>query len=180
MEATAQGAAAMRATQTELARQFLDLHRGQSILLLPNAWDASSARIFEDAGFPAIATTSAGIANSLGYPDGQQLPRGEMLAVVRRIAESVKVPVTADMLAGYGATPQEVAATVREVLSCGAVGMNLEDGVDGKPGELVDLNLQKEIIRAVVEASEQTRSPLVLNARHGCLPATPFIPPKHG
>src|SRR5271166_4635668 len=104
----------MKAPQAELARQFFDLHSGPAILLLPNAWDASSARIFEDAGFPAIATTSAGIANSLGFPDGQKLPRGEMLAVVRRIAESVKVPVTADMLAGYGATPEEVAATVSE------------------------------------------------------------------
>lgn len=155
----------MKATQTELARQFLDLHRGPSILLLPNAWDASSARIFEDAGFPAIATTSAGIANSLGYPDGQKLPRAEMLAVVRRIVESVNVPVTADMLAGYGATPEEVAATVSEVLSSGAVGMNLEDGVDGQPGTLADLNLQKEIIRAAVEASEHAGVPLVLNAR---------------
>jgi 2-methylisocitrate lyase-like PEP mutase family enzyme len=155
----------MNAAQKELARQFLDLHRGTGTLLLPNAWDASSARIFEDAGFPAIATTSAGIANSLGYADGQKLPRGEMLAVVRRIVESVKVPVTADMLAGYGVTPDEVAATVSEVLSTGAVGMNLEDGIDGKPGALVDSNLQKEIIRAAVEASECAHVPLVLNAR---------------
>src|SRR5580693_759868 len=107
------------------------LHQGPRILLLPNAWDVSSARIFEDAGFPAIATTSAGIANSLGYPDGQQIPRGEMLAVVRRIVEAVKVPVTADMLSGYGITPQEVADSVGAILSCGAVGMNLEDGEDG-------------------------------------------------
>lgn len=155
----------MKTTQAELARQFLDLHRGPRILLLPNAWDASSARIFEDAGFSAIATTSAGIANSLGYPDGQKLPRGEMLAVVRRIVESVEAPVSADMLAGYGAKPEEVANTVSEVLSCGAVGMNLEDGIDGQPGALIDLNLQKEIIRAAVEASERARVPLVLNAR---------------
>lgn len=155
----------MKASQAELARQFLELHSGPTILLLPNAWDASSARIFEDAGFPAIATTSAGIANSLGYPDGQKLPRGEMLAVVRRIVESVKVPVTADMMAGYGATPDEVASTVSEVLSFGAVGMNLEDGVDGQPGVLANLNLQKEIVRAAVEASERALVPLVLNAR---------------
>jgi 2-methylisocitrate lyase-like PEP mutase family enzyme len=152
-------------TQAELARQFLDLHHGRKILVLPNAWDVTSARIFEDAGFPAIATTSAGIANALGYPDSQKLPRAEMLAVVRRIVESVSLPVTADMLAGYGATPEEVAATVGEVLSSGAVGMNLEDGVDGRPDALVDLNLQKDIIRAAVEASEGARVPLVLNAR---------------
>src|SRR5580692_3043751 len=105
VEATAEGAITVKPTQAELARQFLDLHRGPKILLLPNAWDVSSARIFEDAGFPAIATTSAGVANSLGYADGQQLPRGEMLAVVRRIVESVETPVTADMLAGYGTGP---------------------------------------------------------------------------
>jgi 2-methylisocitrate lyase-like PEP mutase family enzyme len=165
VEATAEGAITMKATQAELARQFLDLHRGPKILLLPNAWDVSSARIFEDAGFPAIATTSAGVANSLGYADGQKLPRREMLAVVRRIVESVETPVTADMLAGYGTRPEEVAATVSEVLSTGAVGMNLEDGVDGEPGALIDLNLQKEIVRAAVEASERARVPLVLNAR---------------
>src|ERR1700739_4217540 len=102
------------------AMQFRQRNRGPGVLVLPNAWDVASARIFEDAGFPAIATTSAGIANSLGYPDGQNLPRGEMLAVVRRIVESVQVPVTADMLAGYGDTPEAVAATVSEVLSCGA------------------------------------------------------------
>jgi 2-methylisocitrate lyase-like PEP mutase family enzyme len=152
-------------TQAELARQFLDLHQAQQILVLPNAWDVTSARIFEDAGFPAIATSSAAIANSLGYPDSQKLPRGEMIAVVRRIVASVSVPVTADMLAGYGATPEAVAATVGEVLSSGAVGMNLEDGVDGRPDALIDLNLQKEMIRAAVEASERARVPLVLNAR---------------
>jgi len=152
-------------TQAELARRFLDLHHGRKILVLPNAWDVTSARIFEDAGFPAIATTSAGIANSLGYPDSQKLPRAEMIAVVRRIVESVSLPVTADMLAGYGATPEEVADTVGELLSSGAVGMNLEDGVDARPDALIDLNLQKEIIRAAVEASERARVPLVLNAR---------------
>src|ERR1700740_832997 len=83
------------------------LHQGPNILVLPNAWDVASARIFEEAGFPAIATTSAGVANSLGYPDGQKIPRGEMLAVVRRIAEAVDVPVTADVEAGFGSTPEE-------------------------------------------------------------------------
>ncbi len=151
--------------QAELARRFLNLHHGRTILVLPNAWDVTSARIFEEAGFPAIATTSAGIANSLGYPDGQKLPRGEMLAVVRRIVEAVRVPVTADMLAGYGVTPEEVADTVRGVLSAGAVGMNMEDGIDGEPDVLLAVNQQKELIRAAVETSERAQVPLVLNAR---------------
>jgi 2-methylisocitrate lyase-like PEP mutase family enzyme len=152
-------------TQAELARQFLELHHGHKILVLPNAWDVSSARIFEEAGFPAIGTTSAGIANTLGYPDGQRISREEMLGVVRRIAEAVHIPVTADVEAGYGATPDEVAETARQVISAGAVGMNLEDANAGTPDLLADVNLQKEIILAVMEASRQDGVPLVLNAR---------------
>jgi 2-methylisocitrate lyase-like PEP mutase family enzyme len=152
-------------TQAELARQFLELHRGPKILVLPNAWDVASARIFEDAGFPAIGTTSAGVAFSLGYPDGQKIPRAEMLAVVRRIAEAVEVPVTADMEAGFGSTPEEVAGTVREVIAAGAVGMNLEDGVEGEPDFVADVNRQKEIIRAALEVAESAGIPFVLNAR---------------
>jgi 2-methylisocitrate lyase-like PEP mutase family enzyme len=151
--------------QAELARQFLELHHGPKILVLPNAWDVASARIFEDAGFPAIGTTSAGIANSFGYPDGQKIPREEMLAAVRRIAEAVEVPVTADVEAGFGSTPEEVAGTAQAVIAAGAVGMNLEDGVEGKHDSLADVNLQKEIIQAVLEVVEGAGVPFVLNAR---------------
>src|SRR5229473_2150393 len=155
----------MKKTQTDLASMFLELHRGPKILVLPNAWDVASARIFEDAGFPAIGTTSAGVANSFGYPDGQKIPREEMLGVVRRIAEAVEVPVTADVEAGFGSTPEEVAGTAREVIAAGAVGMNLEDGVEGKPELLADVNRQKEIIRAVLKVAEGAGVPFVLNAR---------------
>jgi 2-methylisocitrate lyase-like PEP mutase family enzyme len=155
----------MKRDQAELARQFLQLHRGPKILVLPNAWDVSSARIFEEAGFPAIGTTSAGVAFSLGYPDGQKIPRGEMLAAVRRIAEAVEVPVTADVEAGFGSTPEEVANTARAVIAAGAVGMNLEDGVEGKPDSLADVSRQNEIIRAVIEAAAGVGFPFVLNAR---------------
>ncbi|HEV7967539.1 MAG TPA: isocitrate lyase/phosphoenolpyruvate mutase family protein [Candidatus Acidoferrales bacterium] len=155
----------MKRNPAERARQFLELHHGPKILVLPNAWDVSSARIFEDQGFPAIGTTSAGIAFSLGYPDGQKITREEMLAVVRRIAEAVDVPVTADVEAGYGSTPEEVADTARAVVAAGAVGMNLEDGVEGKPESLADVNRQKEIIRAVLEVAEGAGIPFVLNAR---------------
>jgi 2-methylisocitrate lyase-like PEP mutase family enzyme len=152
-------------TQGLLARQFLDLHHGQKILVLPNAWDVTSARIFEDAGFPAIGTSSAGVANSLGYPDGQKIPREEMLGVVRRIAEAVEVPVTADVEAGFGNTPEEVAETAREVIAAGAVGMNLEDGTEEKPDFLMDVSRQNEIIRAVLAAAASAGIPFVLNAR---------------
>src|SRR5438046_3369584 len=113
--------------QKAAAEAFRAMHRGQRILLLPNAWDVASARVFEEAGFGAIATTSAGIAFTQGYPDGQRISREEMLGVVRRIATAVKVPVTADVEAGYGDRPEDAARTAHEVAEAGAVGMNLED-----------------------------------------------------
>jgi 2-methylisocitrate lyase-like PEP mutase family enzyme len=154
-----------RATQSELARQFLALHDGRKILLLPNAWDVASARIFEEAGFPAVATSSAGVAFALGYPDGQKISRTEMLTVVHRIVEALSIPVTADTEAGYGTKPEEIAETAREVIAAGAVGMNLEDAIHDRPDSLADVSLQKEKIRAAVEASARAGVPLVLNAR---------------
>jgi 2-methylisocitrate lyase-like PEP mutase family enzyme len=154
-----------KATQAELARQFLTLHDGRKTLVLPNAWDVASARIFEEAGFPAVGTSSAGIAFALGYPDGQKISRGEMLAVVHRIAEAVSIPVTADVEAGYGAKPEDAAQTAQDVLAAGAVGMNLEDLADGRHDALADLGLQREKIRAVIETSTRAGVPLVLNAR---------------
>lgn len=154
-----------RATQSELARQFLALHDRRKTLLLPNAWDVASARIFEEAGFPAVGTSSAAVAFALGYPDGQKISRSEMLAVVKRIAEAVHIPVTADVEAGYGATPEDVAETAREAMAAGAVGMNLEDAIHESPNLLADLNLQKEKIRAVAEASARAGIAFVLNAR---------------
>jgi 2-methylisocitrate lyase-like PEP mutase family enzyme len=156
---------AMKKTQIELGNQFLKLHQGPTILVLPNAWDVASALIFEEAGFPAIGTSSAGAAFSLGYPDGQRIPREEMLGVVRRIAGAVDVPVTADVEAGFGSTPEEVAETARAVIDAGAVGMNLEDGAEDKPDFLENLNKQKEIICAVLEAAKSADVPFVLNAR---------------
>jgi 2-methylisocitrate lyase-like PEP mutase family enzyme len=152
-------------SQSELARQFLALHDRRKILVLPNAWDVASARIFEDAGFPAIGTSSAGIAFALGYPDGQKISRGEMLAVVHRIAAAVRIPVTADMEAGYGDKPEDAGLTAQEVLAAGAVGMNLEDAIHDQPDSLVDLNLQKEKIRAVAEITSRAGISFVLNAR---------------
>src|ERR1700746_4037264 len=93
--------------QKTKANAFRALHSGHEVLLLPNAWDVASARIVEGADFPAIATTSAGIAFSLGYPDGQKIPRQEMLDVVARIARAVKVPVTADVESGYASSPED-------------------------------------------------------------------------
>jgi 2-methylisocitrate lyase-like PEP mutase family enzyme len=151
--------------QKRKANAFRQMHRGPKALLLPNVWDVASARIIEEAGFGAIATTSAGIAFSLGYPDGQRISREEMLARVGRIARAVKVPVTADVEAGYGNRPEDSARTAREVIEAGAVGINLEDSTGDPQDPLVDLALQLEKIRAVREAALKAGVLLVLNAR---------------
>jgi 2-methylisocitrate lyase-like PEP mutase family enzyme len=152
-------------TQVEKAVDFRLRHRGPGALVLPNAWDVASARILEEAGFPAIATTSAGIAFSLGYPDGQRISREEMIARIARIARAVRVPVTADVEWGYGSTPEEIARTTREVIEAGAAGMNLEDTSGCADQPLLTLEKALEKIKVVRETAAALRVPLVVNAR---------------
>ncbi|MDE3135615.1 MAG: isocitrate lyase/phosphoenolpyruvate mutase family protein [Acidobacteriota bacterium] len=147
----------------EKAERLRALHAGPRILVLCNVWDAASARIVEEVGFPALATTSAGIANSLGYADGQRISRTEMAEAVARITRAVAVPVTADMEAGYGPTPESAAETARAAIAAGAVGMNLEDALEER--NFIDINLQCDRVRAAREAGEQAGVPLVINAR---------------
>jgi 2-methylisocitrate lyase-like PEP mutase family enzyme len=151
--------------QTKKAEAFRGLHSAREVLLLPNAWDVASARIVEECGFAAIATTSAGIAFSLGYADGQKIPKEEMLTAVARIASAVKAPVTADVESGYGNRPEDAAQTASAVIEVGAVGMNLEDATGDSNRPLADLSLQLEKIQAVREAAISLNVPLVLNAR---------------
>jgi 2-methylisocitrate lyase-like PEP mutase family enzyme len=151
--------------QAQKAVQLKKLHGGPKILVLANAWDAISARIVEEIGFPAVATTSAGVAATLGYPDGQRVSRNEMLEAVARIARAVQVPVTADMEAGYGKTPGEMAETARLLIVAGAVGLNLEDVTGDDEASQVQLGLQLDKIRAIREASSAAGVPLVINAR---------------
>jgi len=151
--------------QAEKAEHFRKMHGGPRILALPNAWDVASARILEEAGYPAIATSSAGVAFSLGYPDGQRISRAEMLEVVARIGRAVRVPVTADMESGYGTTVKDMVETAKAVIAAGAVGMNLEDVTGDEESSQVDTVQQVEKIRAIREASSSQGVPLVLNAR---------------
>jgi 2-methylisocitrate lyase-like PEP mutase family enzyme len=151
------------ALQRHRAEKLRELHRGPRILVLCNAWDAASARIFEQAGFPAIATTSAGIANTLGYADGEFIPRDVMADAVRRIASIVSMPVTADMEGGYGGSPEDAAATARAAIEAGAVGMNFEDAF--RETQLAEVPLQGERIKAIREVASAVGVPLVLNAR---------------
>jgi 2-methylisocitrate lyase-like PEP mutase family enzyme len=151
--------------QRKKASAFRAMHSGSEVLLLPNVWDVASARIIETSGFAAIATSSAGIAFSLGYPDGQEITREEMLAMVARIVRAVKAPVTADVESGYGNAPEDVARTASAMIEAGAVGMNLEDATGNSAHPIADLSLQSEKIRAVREAAGRLKVPLVLNAR---------------
>jgi 2-methylisocitrate lyase-like PEP mutase family enzyme len=151
--------------QAEKAERFQKLHAGPHILALPNAWDAASARVLEEAGYPAIATSSAGVAFSLGHPDGQRVSRDEMLAVVGRIARAVRVPVTADMESGYGTTVKDMVETAKAVIAAGAIGMNLEDVTGDDESSHVNVTLQVEKIRAIRDTAASQGVPLVLNAR---------------
>ena len=152
-------------TQAEKAERFRKLHAGPRILALPNAWDVASARILEESGYPAIATSSAGVAFALGYPDGQRISRDEMLEAVARIARGVRVPVTADMESGYGTTVKEMMETAKAVIAAGAIGMNLEDVTGDDESSHVALPLQVEKIRAIKETASSAGVPIVLNAR---------------
>ena len=151
--------------QAKKAETLRKLHAGPRILVLANAWDVASAKIVEDLGLPAVATTSAGVANSLGYSDGQRISRDEMFDVVGRIARAVNVPVTADAEAGYGLTPKEMAETARALVNTGAVGLNFEDVTGDDESTHVEINLQVEKIRALQEASASMGVKLVVNAR---------------
>src|SRR4249920_1873302 len=113
--------------QAVKAELFRAMHNGPHLLLLPNAWDAISARVIIDTGFPAIATTSGGVAWALGYADGEAAPWVEVVAHTARIARAVDAPVTADIESGYGDTPEAVGSSIADIIRAGAVGVNLED-----------------------------------------------------
>jgi 2-methylisocitrate lyase-like PEP mutase family enzyme len=145
-------------SQCDLLRS---LHRPGAPLLLPNAWDVATARAVVAAGFPVVATTSAGVAETLGYQDHEGAPGDEMLAAAARIARGVDVPVTVDAEAGYGMAPAELVAALR---SAGAAGCNLED-TDHSSGSLRDPDRHAEWLGAVRQAASADGYGLVINAR---------------
>ncbi|MEK3820294.1 isocitrate lyase/phosphoenolpyruvate mutase family protein [Cytobacillus sp. FSL W8-0315] len=151
--------------QSLKAKTFHRLHQQSSTFVLPNAWDVISAKMFEECGFKAIGTTSAGIAASLGYFDGQSIPLNKMVETIENIAKSVNVPVSADIEAGYGQTVEEVLETVKAVAAAGAIGINLEDGTGDPNRPIFDITSQVEKITAIKELSESRNMPLFINAR---------------
>lgn len=138
------------------------MHRPGKPLVFFNVWDPVTARIVEQAGFPAIATSSAAIAWSEGYPDGQCISRGRMLERVRSIAQAVSVPVTADLESAYGETMEDAVITARGAIAAGVVGLNVEDALDGA---LLDLDKHCARIAAMKFAGAKLCVPLVINAR---------------
>ncbi|MFE6839167.1 isocitrate lyase/phosphoenolpyruvate mutase family protein [Streptomyces sp. NPDC057705] len=141
------------------ATAFAALHTSANPLALANAWDVASARIAEAAGAPAVATTSAGVAWSLGSPDGDALARDRALDLVARVVSAVSVPVTADIEGGFGADADAVGETVAGVLAAGAVGINIEDGPHRAPAEMA------ERLAAARAAADAAGVPLYVNAR---------------
>ncbi|MFD8893414.1 isocitrate lyase/phosphoenolpyruvate mutase family protein [Streptomyces sp. NPDC059566] len=150
-------APAAKATAAK-ATAFAALHTPTAPLALANAWDVASARIVEATGAPAVATTSAGVAWSLGSPDGDALARDRALDLVARVVSAVSVPVTADIEGGFGADPAAVGETVTGVIAAGAVGINIEDG-HRDPAE------QIERLAAARAAADAAGVPLYINAR---------------
>jgi 2-methylisocitrate lyase-like PEP mutase family enzyme len=154
-----------KAVLRKKAERLRELHQGPRILVVGSVWDGASARIFARAGFAALATSSAGVAYTLGYPDGEKLPPAEMIAAVGRIAAAVDIPVSADLEAGYGRAPEAAVASCRAVLDAGAVGVNLEDAADEAAGTLVPAAAHAAKVAAVRAMADAYGVPLVINAR---------------
>lgn len=152
--------------QIQRGLRFRQLHTADSIFLMPNAWDAGSALMLASLGFPAIATTSAGICFSLGFPDEEAaVGRDAMLDRVRSVAAAVPLPVSADLQSGFGASADEVGSTIGNAILAGVVGANIED-LSGKPSEpLFEMNQATARIRAARRAADASGIPFVLTAR---------------
>ncbi|HUA32781.1 MAG TPA: isocitrate lyase/phosphoenolpyruvate mutase family protein [Candidatus Binataceae bacterium] len=155
--------------QRAKAQAFRAMHDRSRVLVLPNAWDAMSARFIEEAGAHAIATTSAGVAFSLGYPDGEYAPREEIVNAIARITRVIDVPLSADIESGFGTTAGEVGQTVSQIIEAGAVGINLEDSTGDPAQPLYDLETAVTRVKAARAAGDATGVPLVINARTDAL-----------
>jgi len=152
-------------SQGEKAEEFRSLHKSGRILVLPNAWDVPSARVFEDAGFPAIATSSAALAVTLGDPDGERISKDELFLAVKKIADSLTVPLSVDIESGFGRTESQLTDTVRRVVAAGGVGINIEDISNFESKTLFAVETQVDRVRTVRRVSDSLGIPLVINAR---------------
>ena len=151
--------------QNEKAISFLAQHHSPEIFVLPNAWDAASAMIFVQEGFRAIGTTSAGIAASLGYADGERMTLAENLEVSKRIINQTNLPVSVDFETGYADDADGVARGALALIQAGAVGLNIEDSPKDSQTALSEISHQQDRIRAIRETAEKAGVHMVINAR---------------
>jgi len=151
-------------TQRELANQFQKMHTEKKILLLPNAWDAGGAVIFEKDGFSAIGTSSAGISYSLGYPDGEYISFDDIVDTTKKIKKRISIPLSVDVERGYGKDITATVQNIRMVIEEGAVGINLEDGLLNSQG-LVDMKKQCDLISEISKLKDTLGINFVINAR---------------
>ena len=154
--------------QAEKAETFRKLHSRRDILVLPNAWDVPSARVFEDSGFRAVATSSAGLMVSLGYPDGEEMPLQEFISAIGRIAGVLSIPLSADVVSGYGADPDGVARAVRRIVEAGAIGVNIED-FEHQSRRMRTVEKQLARLKALVKLRDTGPVRFVINARTDAL-----------
>lgn len=151
-------------TLADKARLFQALHKGNAMFIIPNVWNAGSARIFEKEGFPCVATTSAGIAYMLGHADGEKVSIDDLALATSQITNRVNIPVSCDFERGYSENLATIKENARKLLNAGAVGFNIEDGaLDGKSLEALDKQLFK--IKAMLEVKKETGIDFVINAR---------------
>ena len=155
-------------SQREKAEDFRALHNRKKILILPNAWDVPSARVFENEGFPAVATSSAGLMVSLGYPDGEVMTREEFVIAVGRIAKVLSIPLSVDIVAGFGKTTKDVSTTVKAILKVGGVGINIEDFAHATK-TLFPIERQVMNVKQIKGLGERVGIPFVINARTDAL-----------
>ena len=169
--------------QKEKARIFSNMHKANKMFILPGAWGVGSAYVFEKQGFKAVATSSAGIAHDLGYPDGQNMSYNDLLWVVEKIARRIDIPLSVDIERGFSEINEEVKENVRKLLAAGAVGLNIEDGLPGwsvsykntsymkparpcDPGdEVSSVDIQVQKIKAIAELKSELGIDFVINAR---------------
>jgi 2-methylisocitrate lyase-like PEP mutase family enzyme len=148
----------------EKAKRFYDLHHNSKLLILPNIWDSLGALLLEDMGYSAVATASASIAFANGYDDGENISFNQLLAILKRIAEKVNIPVTADIESGYANDEQQLKQNIQQIIEAGIVGINIED-TDKKTNTLLPVEVQCKKIKLIKKVSEEMNVPLFINAR---------------
>src|SRR3984957_7650846 len=145
---------------------FNGLHHKDALFVLPNVWDAKSARLFQEHGFPAVATSSAAVAESLGYPDGEGMPFYDYLFVITRILAAVEIPLSVDLEMGYGKTDEQIYQNIKKLIDLGVAGINIEDSsIDGSGRILKDAGVFVQTVAHIRNRLSEEKLELFINIR---------------